>query len=83
MVGLLFQKRGTQGQSRSRQLKDDKSMKHEDKWREKDIAHLFMFLCVMQKDHQSLISSVFISFIKKFMQQAIINHSLDLIGCQF
>lgn len=54
-------------------------MKDGDKWGEKDIAHLFMCLCVIQLDLQSIISPAFISFIKTFMQRAIMNHSVDLI----
>lgn len=53
-------------------------MKDEDKWQEKDIAHFSIFLRDMQLD-KSIISSAFISFIKTFMQQAILNHSVDLI----
>lgn len=73
----------SRGAHKDRELEDDRRMKDEDKWREKEIAHLFLFLCIMQLDHQSIISSAFISFIKKFMQQAIINHTVDLIWCQF
>lgn len=76
----LFSAEGhTRTEKKGRELKDDRRMKDGDKWREKDIAHLFMVLRAIQLEHRSITSSVFITFIKTFMQPAIMNHGVDLI----
>lgn len=49
-----------------------------DKWREEDIAHLFMFLRAARLGRQSIITVAFISFIKKSVRREIMYHS---VGC--
>ena len=44
-----------------KRLINDRRMNEGDKWRKNDITQLFMFLCVIQFDHQSIVCSVFIS----------------------